>query len=217
MGYLTANPGWSDISLNLDTGHVFVQEKWHYEWTADAGARAWSLAEKRKFHALVDRQIWSVWSSGQFHLRVRGKGEFVRKFPNHLPTTEFDIKWVLTGGHWQVRARKTAPGAALTRDDDSAVIFKDRKIFLTAKDFTPKQSVENDAGRRSDDFQTGAHEFGHTQATSRDNVHDEYGAGNANLGDTDSIMNIGRKVRERHIAGLIEELNKLLPGVTFYL
>lgn len=217
MGYLTSHPGWADISLNLDTGHVFVQEKWHYEWFADPGAEAWSLAEKRAFHALVDQQIWSVWSSGQFHLRVRGKGEFVRKFPTRLPVSEFDIKWVLKGGHWQVRARKTAPGAALTRDDDSEVKFRERKIFLTKKDFGPNRGAQNAAGKTTAHFPTGAHEFGHTVATSKDNLHDEYGAGNANLADTDSIMNIGRKVRARHIEALLEELNKMIPGTQFYL
>lgn len=217
MGYLTSHPGWADISLNTDTGHVFVQEKWHYDWTVDRGARAWTLAEKRRFHALVDRQIWSVWSSGQFHLRVRGRGEFVRKFPTRLPITEFDVKWVLKGGHWQVQARKTAPGAVLTRADDSEVRFGDRKIMLVKKDFAPNQSVQNDAGKTNDDFFTGAHEFGHTVQKGADGLDDEYNAGAADLADAESVMNIGRKVRERHLAGLVEELNKMLPGATFYL
>lgn len=216
MAYIDARPGWADISLNLETGHVFVQENWHYTWKADAGATAWSLAEKRKFHALVDRQIWSVWSSGRFHLRVKGAGKFVKRFPVHLPTTEFDIRWVLKGGHWEVTARKMAPGAVATRADDSEVVFAKREIHLNARDFAPHQSVQNSAGKTSDDFETGAHEFGHTNATTADNVHDEYGAGNANLGDTDSIMNIGKKVRARHLAGLLESLNKMMPGVTFY-
>ena len=44
MAYIDAHPGWADISLNLETGHVFVQENWHYTWQADAGASAWTLS-----------------------------------------------------------------------------------------------------------------------------------------------------------------------------
>lgn len=203
MGYLTSQPGWADISLNLDTGHVFVQEKWHYEWMADRGATAWTQAEKKAFHALVDQQIWSVWSSGQFRLRVRGRGEFVRKFPTTLPVTEFDVKWVLTGGHWQVRARKTLPSAQLTRDDDSDVKFRERQIVLTKRDVAAKSVGEQSGGSG-----VGA------STTARD---DDQPSASTNLADLDSIMNIGRKIRERHLAELVAELNKMVPGVSFYL
>jgi hypothetical protein len=44
---------------------------------------------------------------------------------------------------------------------------------------------------------------------------DEYGAGHANIGDTTSMMNIGRGIRARHMATLLVELNAMFPGTTF--
>jgi hypothetical protein len=216
MAYIDARPGWADISLNLETGHVFVQENWHYTWKADAGASAWTLADKRAFHALVDRQIWSVWSSGRFHLRVKGAGRFVKRFPHHLPTTEFDVRWVTSGGHWQVTARKMSPTAMPTRADDSYVVFARREIHLTTKDFAKGRGAMNDAGQTTSSFDVGAHEFGHTNPAGTGPNPDEYVRTSANIGDTASIMNIGKQVRARHLAGLLDSLNKMMPGVTFY-
>ena len=44
---------------------------------------------------------------------------------------------------------------------------------------------------------------------------DEYKSGNVHLADTESIMNVGRSVRSRHLKGIREELNKMIKGVTF--
>jgi hypothetical protein len=219
MPYVDAHPGWADISLNLESGHIFVQENWHYTWVADAGLSAWNLAEKRAFHAQVDRQIWSVWSSGRFHIRVRGATAFARRFPRGLPTTEFDIRWVLRGGHWQVTARKMAAGAARSWPADySQVDFPGRRVTLVTPDFTAARGAANSAGASRPNFPVGAHEFGHTEPDSSGAAPnpDEYNNGSANLGDTDSLMNIGRQVRGRHLEGLLGELNRMMPGTTFY-
>ncbi len=219
MAYVDAHPGWADISLNLDTGHIFVQENWHYQWVVDVPLRPWHLAEKRAFHAQVDSQIWSVWSSGRFHIRVRGANAFVRRFPHGLPTTEFDIRWVLRAGHWEVKARKMAPNAARSYPADySQVDFAGRKVTLVTEDFTDSRGAANDAGASRANFPVGAHEFGHTEpdGSGRAPNPDEYTHGSANLGDTDSLMNIGRQVRGRHLEGLLGELNRMVPGVTFF-
>lgn len=219
MAYVDAHAGWSDISLNLETGHIFVQENWHYNWVADRPLPPWNLAEKRSFHAQVDRQIWSVWSSGRFHIRVRGANAFARRFAGGLPTTEFDIRWVLHGGHWQVTARKMVPGVARSYPADySQVDFAGRRVTLVTEDFTASRGAGNAAGQSRANFPVGAHEFGHTEpdATGAGPNDDEYSAGASNLGDTDSLMNIGRQVRSRHLAGLLNELNRMVPGTTFY-
>ena len=46
-------------------------------------------------------------------------------------------------------------------------------------------------------------------------IPDEYNAGHAHLADTDSLMNIGRNVRGRHVQALIDELNSMLPDLQF--
>jgi len=219
MAYVDAHPGWADISLNLDTGHIFVQENWHYNWVVDAPLADWTLAEKRAFHAQVDRQIWSVWSSGRYHVRVRGANAFARRFPHGLPTTEFDIRWVLRGGHWQVTARKMAPGRVRAWPGDySQVDFAGKRVTLVTEDFTPTRGAANAAHQQRDHFPVGAHEFGHTNpdTTNAGPNPDEYNAGDVNLGDTDSLMNIGRQVRARHLVGLLHELNHMVPGSTFF-
>ena len=218
MAYVDAHPGWADISLNMETGHVFVQEDWHYNWIADASLSPWNLAEKRSFHHQVDRQIWSVWSSGRYHVRVRGTNPFARRFPHGLPTTEFDIRWVTTGGHWQVTARKMASGTTRSWPADySQVDFAGKRVTLVTADFTAARGAANSAGQSRGNFPVGAHEFGHTNPDSSGSANaDEYNAGASNLGDTDSLMNIGRQVRTRHLAGLLTELNRMVPGASFY-
>ena len=219
MAYVDAHPGWADISLNLETCHVFVQENWHYNWVVDAPLSAWNLAEKRAFHSQVDRQIWSVWSSGRYHVRVRGNNPFARRFSHGLPTTEFDIRWVLHGGHWQVTARKMAGGRARAWPADySQVDFAAKKVTLVTVDFAASRGATNDAGQSRASFPVGAHEFGHTNPdhTGAAPTDDEYNTGSTNLGDTDSLMNIGRQVRARHVSGLLTELDRMVPGASFY-
>ncbi len=212
MAYVNGHPAWADISLNLDTGHVFVQENWHYNWTVGAGATPWTLPERRHFHNTLDRQIWGIWSD-RVRIRMRGNHPIVRRFPQGLPSVEFDIHWVLKGGQWTVNVRKQAPGAAWFRP---YVVFGTRTIELDSGTLTPYQA--GNANGKSDTFRSGPHEFGHTMPDPAGGGvanHDEYNAGNHDLPDTGSIMNIGHHVRARHVQALLDELHRMVPTVTF--
>ena len=44
---------------------------------------------------------------------------------------------------------------------------------------------------------------------------DEYRTTSAHLADTTSILNIGNQLRNRHFTTFIEELNKMVAGVTW--
>jgi hypothetical protein len=205
MAHLVKKLDWGDIDLDTKEGRIFFQQKWKYNWTKVGAASDWTLAEKRKFHNTLDKQIWSVWSM-KIKIRVTG-GDLARRFRTGIPIN-FDVKWVVAGGHWTVNARKLVPGGSYR----SNVVYGTRTINLDSEDLVPHK-VLNDAGVELEGFRTVPHEFGHALDT--DENPDEYKAGSAKLADTGSIMNIGKELRGRHISGILAELDKLAPGTTF--
>ena len=204
MAHLVSKLPWGDIDLDTTAGRIFFQQKWKYTWTKVGAASEWTTAQKRNFHNTLDKQVWSVWSM-KIKIKAVG-GTLARRFPAGLPIN-FDVKWVLAAGHWTVNARKLVPGGNYR----SNVLFASRIINLDSEDLTP-HSVGNDAGASSDGFRTVPHEFGHTLGNAND---DEYTAGAADLADTDSILNIGKQLRGRHLNDIITELNKLVPDSNF--
>ena len=58
MAHLTAKQPFGTIDINTETGLIFVQEDWHYQWISlDPAHSSWTLSEKRAFHRAVDLQI----------------------------------------------------------------------------------------------------------------------------------------------------------------
>ena len=203
MAHVVQKLDWGD--LDVTAGRIFFQQKWKYNWMKDGAASDWTLAEKRNFHNTLDKQIWSVWSM-KIKIRVTG-GDLARRFGTGIPIN-FDVKWVLAGGHWTVNARKLVPGTSYR----SNVVYGTRIINLDSADLVPHR-VPNAAGVEREGFRTVPHEFGHTLDT--DENPDEYTAGSRHLADTASIMNIGKKLRGRHITAIVSELNKMVSGTTF--
>jgi hypothetical protein len=211
MTHILRRPAWGVIDLDTRTGHIFVQEEWRYVWHSEVGAARWALAERRRFHHAVDAHIWGRWSN-RIRVRATGTHEFARR-NGDLPIT-FDVRWVLSPGHWTVHVTKLRPGAISPR---SYVDFAARAIHLDTLDVVP-HAVGNDAGQSRSRFFTIPHEFGHTlpdRAGSATPVDDEYNAGHAHLADTESLMNIGRQIRGRHVRAVVDELNGMLPGCQF--
>lgn len=211
MSHIVRRPSWGVIDLDTQTGHIFVQEEWRYVWHVDAGARAWTLAERRAFHHAADAHIWGRWSN---RLRVRPAGTHHLATLHHDLPIEFDVRWVLRAGHWTVHVTKIAPGVDSPR---SYVDFAARTIHLDTLDVVP-HGVGNDAGQSRPRFFTIPHEFGHTlpdRSGSAAPVDDEYNAGHAFLADTDSLMNIGLQVRTRHVQAVVDELNQMAPNLQF--
>lgn len=212
MSHLVRTTAWATIDLDTEKGHVLVRQDWRYEWQLQAGAHPWTLRERRAFHHAADHQIWGTWRSGAVTLKTRGADAFSGRHP--LVSVSFDVRWVLTAGHFRVVVTKVAPGAASPR---SYVDFPARVIYLDTLDTVP-HDVVTDAGASRSGFLTIPHEFGHTfpdRSGSAVPVQDEYHAGSPHLGDVDSLMNIGRNVRARHVQALAEELGALVPGTTF--
>ncbi|WP_437646549.1 hypothetical protein [Sorangium sp. So ce362] len=212
MSHIVRRPAWGVASLNTDTGHVLVQEEWRYNWTVVPPASAWTLQQRRRFHNTADRQIWRAWS-GRLRFRVAGANPVVRRFPHELPPVDFDIRWVLSGGQLTVNVRKLPSGSSPTTFM-SEVDFAARVIHLDSADLASYRPI-NAAGQRGSVYAL-PHEFGHTMGDPAGIGNpDEYTAGSAHLADTDSIMNIGRQVRARHLTALQAELNAMLPDCTF--
>lgn len=209
MGHLTSREAWGTVDIDTTTGRVFVQQDWHYIWCVWPGAAHWTHPEKVLFHQRADREIWGAWSN-HLHLKVGGHPPFAaRRIP-----VNFDVRWKLTGQHnYNVQAWKVPPGSAPDSPVRSEVLFG-HCIKLSSADLLPR-GAQNDAGQVTANFVTPPHEFGHTIGAP-----DEYNAPtaalpNAHLADTQSIMNIGRRVRGRHLALLTETLHKMIPGAQF--
>ena len=167
-------------------------------------ARAWTYAERRAFHHALDTQVLGLWSN-RIRLRTEGSGELCRA--HSTVEVEFDVRWALSNPHWRVDVRKMPPGSDPTTFI-SNVEPDQRRIHLDTAD-VEAYHPRNAAGQRRR-FLALPHEFGHTM----DNP-DEYGARSPHLIDTDSVMNIGRLVRDRHVRALIDELNLMVPDCTF--
>lgn len=210
MGHVTSSQPWGDIDIDTTRGRIFFQQKWRYNWNLYPGVTAvWTQREREEFHRRVDVSIWRVWSN-IYSLQVNGTHAFARRFaPSGVPIN-FDVRWTPRGSfHWTVTAYKVPPGSTPTSPHRSNVNFGGRTMELNTADVRPR-GAGNAAGASTSSFETPAHEFGHTL----DN-RDEYNAGSPHLGDTDSLINIGHLIRNRHIRLIIGALNRMIPDVSF--
>jgi hypothetical protein len=204
MSHLVSRQPWGVIDLDTDAGRVFFQQDWRYHWTVEPHAAPWTSDQRRRFHNRLDRQIWRRWSN-RVRLRVAGATPFCRRFAARGVPINFDVRWVLSGGHWTVNVRKMPPGSGPTTFV-SNVDFHARVINLDSADLAT-YAATNAAGVANPNFTAPPHEFGHTLANP-----DEYDAGDPHLADSGSIMNIGNRVRGRHLHLIVLALNALTPG-----
>lgn len=211
MGHLTSNHPWGMVDLDTASGRVFVQQDWHYIWCVYAGADPWTYREKYLFHRQADRAIWGIWSN-RLVLHVNGTAPF----PDRKIPVNFDIRWKISGSsHFTVLAWKVPPGSGPTDPVWSSVTWHDKRIQLSSADVLPR-SAANAAGESTQSFLTIPHEFGHAL----DDLPDEYNEStpespNPYLHDRDSIMNVGREIRSRHIEPLCDALKAMVPTATF--
>lgn len=208
MGHLVAREPWGVIDLDTQTGQIVVREDWHYLWYRWPGVTAaWTDAEKRAVHRGVDRGVWQIWSH-RLPVNVRARTGSPPPFGAHARVS-FDIRWTLVQGHWRVTVWKMPPGTGPTDLHRSFVNESLRVVELNTADLVPREAG-NDAGKSRNTFLTPPHEFGHTMSNP-----DEYNLGSPHLGDTDSLINIGRRIRGRHLHLLIDALNRMAPQWRF--
>lgn len=208
MTHIVSRQPWATVDIDTVEGRVFFQETWQYTWTLYTPAvPPWTLREKRNFHNTLDRQIWGAWSN-RVRLTVTGASSFARRFAGRGVPINFDIRWVLNNGNWNVTVRKMPAGSNPTTFI-SNVNFNTRRIELDTADLS-SYNAANAAGASTGRFYAGPHEFGHAL-----HAHDEYNAGSPNLADTNSIMNVGRQIRPRHLQEVVALLNTMIPDTTF--
>src|SRR5262249_9990520 len=135
-----------------------------------------------------------------------------KRFTGRDITINLDIRWVLSGGHWNVTVTKIPVGQFAT----SSVQWAARKITLDSNDTTVR-TFNNGPGTPNTTQMPVAHEFGHAIGNSIAIGHegDEYVAGKAHNADAASIMNVGHSLRARHFETIIDELNKMIAHTTF--
>lgn len=210
MAHIVRDAGWGTIDIILHGHRIFFQQRWQYRWLTAAGQPAWTLREKREFHASVDRDIWRSWSN-KVKLRASGRHRVAdgRDWPMNL-----DVRWVTSGGQWTVSVTKLAPG---TRSPTSSVLWASRRITLDTGDFTPHAACTSAATPVCrDNFRTVPHEVGHAFGnTSTLGRGHEYVASSPHLADTASVMNIGTELRARHFRTILDEMNGMIPRVTW--
>ena len=212
MAHIVCDIGWGIIDIVEHESRIFFQQRWKYIWKVRPPMRDWTLTEKRAFHRNVDRQIWASWSN-RVTMTVTGSSSFARKFAGKRLPINLDVRWVLGDEQWNVSVWKVGNNAS----DRAEVFWSNRRINLYSNDLAPASVCTSATPRvcRSN-FQTVPHEFGHAVGnTAVLRRGDEYNAGSPHLSDTDSILNIGRKLRVRHFTTLLEEMNKMIPDTTF--
>jgi hypothetical protein len=209
MGLITAERDWGTINLDTKSGIILVREDWKYTWQVlGAGLTPWTPHEELAFHKRLNRQIWGRWSS-HFHVHVRGSSAFATQFARKTLELDFGVRWVVRNEQWTVEVIKVPPGTSVmvARSGVERVRHHIRLYSIIFKPY----SAANDAGVSRRGFFSGPHEFGHTMGDP-----DEYRRASPHLRDTDSLMNVGHKLRARHAHLVIEVLNTMIPGTTFY-
>jgi len=125
----------------------------------------------------------------------------------------FDVRSVPAAGHWEVTVVKNDP--AVKRKPRPEVDFPKKTILLYATDLlvTKAKRPDTDAPWNYA-FSLMGHEFGHTVGNAGPNG-DEYFRTSKHFDDVESIMNIGRQLRARHLRLLCQTLHAMVPGCEF--
>jgi hypothetical protein len=229
------------IYIHLEDGLVSFHQRWRYHFTLDqtfgkhaAKASSWTDEEERDFHYAAESIIWKFWNSRRtlpgnsdpttqqfidlinkhsgISFSVSGDGEFAQKFAGRQLPIEFDALITQKRPHFNVNVKKMLPGRefAIRPDVDWASM-----TINVSKSHTDRASVRQDGkgAATSTDFYYLPHEFGHAIGYGTD----EYQVGAVARSDIDSLMNIGKEIRPRHLAFLKNQLNTMLKGVKFHL
>ena len=204
-----------DIYLEENRGIILVRQRWRYNWLVK-DATEWTYQQKTDFHRKADDIIWKTWGN-KFKIRTRGTSDLAKKFADKTLTINFDIKWVIEKAHWDVNITKVARDTLSPR---SNIHWNAREINIDTKD-----TILTHRGNNKYQFPI-AHEFGHTIGNSiyalrsigsKNPRGDEYNSSLEFRFDKDSIMNVGNKLRDRHLEYILNILNTSVIDTKFYI
>jgi hypothetical protein len=206
MASIVKDTDWAQIEIDPDEKKVWVLERWAFHWTLAPGVSAWTLQEQGDFYQTLFTQIARTFQGAT--LSLSGTADLCKSVKS-MPLV-FGVVWMPEQWqHWSVFVRKMPAGSDPTTFI-SSVDSPNHTIYLDSADTATYQAC-NDAGKCRD-FQALPHEFIHTL---RGGNLDEYTAGSPYLGDTDSILNIGKQLRSRHVQLIVNDLNTMIPNCTF--
>lgn len=200
-----------DISIEESSKQILIQQKWKYNWLNSMGTSRWTLPQKTNFHDRTDKIIWSKWGE-KVSIKVRGTSVFANTNRNNVFKIFFDIKWVITGEHWNVNVTKIPKDTNVV----SNTVWNTRVINLDTQDtiLTYKGAKNNIKHYQYPVVHEFGHAVGNSKFASRGMHGDEYDI--PNNFDYFSVMNIGNEIKARHIDYVISQLNTMIPNTTFY-
>lgn len=216
MSHIVKREPWATVDINVTEHRIFVREDWRYTWTTDAGQPEWTPEEQHNFHHLVDRSIWAQWSwrplirVHRAHPHGRSPGWQLREELTRSPIpVTFDVRRVSALPHWTVTVQKVDPN--IKTKPTAKVYFTAKKILLFSTDLLVRRARRFEGDQPYEGFKVHPHEFGHTLGYRND----EYEQDSGYFEDRDSIMNVGRDLRSRHVKLLCQTLHQMVPGCEF--
>ena len=160
-------------------------------------AATWTAADKTDFMTKLRDTCATAWSE-QHRITTTSTVPSVKDVGVTLDVQVKESMFVLSHSHWNVNAAKVT--AAQTSDTTGGGVIANGVVNLDTLDFTP----ENKGASMK--MTPVVHEFGHMLGH-----RDEYTAAADNMNwtaDTDAIMNLGARIRERHYAMFAAWLTK---------
>jgi hypothetical protein len=151
--------------------------------------------------------------------------DLLQRFSHHHLTMSFDVRRMTTGEHWEATVHKMDRRPQLDAQGQSKkpslkraeTDFAHRKLTLYDIDIEPHRAsrYEHDP-KAQKNFSVTAHEFGHALGYSNPlGKGEESLRGHRRFEDVKSIMNIGRRLRARHLFLIMKTLGSMVPACTF--
>lgn len=236
--HLVHRENWATIDLDVTNGHVFVREDWFYEWRdPPPGVAPWTEDEKVAFHHAVDHLIWGHWSMrasitvNRTHTRASATGtaaDPLARFPHRRLTLSFDVRKVPRRTQWLIQVGKVDPKVEPKNWPRPFTWFEEQRMELYDASITkryakppPEETAPTDRGpnpKKRPSFYQAPHEFGHAIGYGNSyegDIPDEYMRASLYKKDIWSVMNLGRRLRARHLFMIMERLGRMVPGCTF--
>lgn len=199
---------WYRIEIDASpvSPKVRLVSRWYYRWLNGPGVTSpWQEWEKKLYHNAFNWLLADAFKYTRIRMTATD-----RPFTTTLGV-DFSIgRGLAKFRHWTVFVRKVDP-ASESYTYQSKVVPDVAKIYLDTADI--KDYRPTNAAGKTGLHNAVPHEFLHVLGYH----HDESHAASPHLADTDSIMNVGKKIRQRHLTHVLADLEDIVPNTRFTL